>query len=163
MRLRLAAAALLVGAGCASWGGSGADALRRADAAYAAGSYAVAAMEYQAHVRARPEDDGSERARARLALIHLVYGVPERDPVRGEAWLRELVRQHPGGEYRDLVQYVLALRDEIQDLRGGMAAGERRLRAGTAEQQARIHQLEARIASLEAQIEALKRIDLEDR
>lgn len=154
MRRAAAVVALVCAAACASGGVGAGDTLDRADRAYAAGQYDVAAREYEAWVRAWPDAAGSERARARLALIHLVYGAPRRDPARGEAWLRELVREHPTGQYRDLAQYALALRTEIAGLRASVAAGDRQRRD-------RVAELEARIVALGAQIEALKRIDLD--
>ncbi|MGH7566973.1 MAG: tetratricopeptide repeat protein [Gemmatimonadota bacterium] len=106
--------------------------------------YAGAARAYEEHMSVRPDDSRNDRVLLRLGVIYLVYGVPDRDPERGEKSLRELANRFPSSPLREAADYVLALRQEIAVLRSE-SEGHRQ-----------------EVLTLESQIEALKRIDLEN-
>ena len=134
---------LACGSGPRVSGGGPADALARGDALFAESRYEEAGRAYGEHLSARPDDPRNDRVLLRQALLYLVYGVPERDPERGERSLRELTTRFPGSPFREAADYVLALRRELADLRAVSEQSRQRAR------------------TLEEQLEELKRIDLE--
>ena len=150
-RARWAVVLALCGLGCV--GGSRAsggspedalargDALSRADALYARSRYEEAEAAYAEHLSARPDDPQNDRVLLRQALLYLFYGVPDRDPERGEESLRELTARYPASPFREAADYMLALRREVAELRADSA---------------RVRQ---RSLEIEEQLEALKRID----
>lgn len=137
----------LCGLGCVGGsrasGGSPEDALARADALYDRSRYEEAEAAYAEHLSIRPDDPRNDRVLLRQALLYLFYGVPDRDPERGERSLRELTARFPASPLREAADYMLALRRELTELRADSARTRQRAR------------------EIEQQLEALKRIDVE--
>jgi outer membrane protein assembly factor BamD (BamD/ComL family) len=117
--------------------------LEQAEALYAQADYAGAVRAYEDHVSVRPDDPRSDQVLWRLGMIYLVYGAPDRDSKRGEQNLRELSDRFPSSPFREAADYVLALRQEVAELRS----------------ESEQHKQE--ILTIQSQIEAMKRIDLE--
>lgn len=119
------------------------DAFERGEILYGQADYASAAVAFEEHLAAQPGDPRNDEALLRLALIDFALRGDEGDVERGERSLRALAERHPGSALADLADYILALRQELANVR---RESDRRLQEAE---------------RLEAQIGALKRIDLE--
>ena len=95
---------------------------------------------YESLVRAYPDSPRNDMVLLRLGLIHLKLGRSNREPERGEQFLRDLAERFPDSPLRDVSDYVLEL---LREARTRRADVERYREAAE---------------RLEAQLDALKRI-----
>ena len=119
------------------------DGFDRGEALYSGSDYANAAVAYESHLAARPDDPRNDMVLLRLGLIHLKLGPSNREPERGEQFLRDLAERFPDSPLRDVSDYVLEL---LREARARRADVERYREAAE---------------RLESQLDALKRIDME--
>ena len=118
------------------------DAFARGESLYAGSDYTGAAIAYEEHLTAHPDDPRNDVLLLRLGMIYLVRGAPTIQVERGEHVLGVLTERFPSSPLRDVGDYVLELRRENRTLQADAEQGRQE------------------IERLESQIEALKRIDL---